>query len=151
MDSSILEIILTALASIFGVAVTWGVLRTKVTSIENQLHKVWDNIDNLERFRNNSEPALAHYSKVEDKFENDIASSKSDIITLKERALNMATIKEVREEFITRKELDLHLIHFNNILDTTAESVKRLDNNVEKLTELITKDVLSRKENDNKE
>ena len=143
MSDTIINMLIAALGASFGGAITWGAIRSRVASHEKQLARLWENSEKFENFKSSTEPALKHYDKTEDKFSNDIAKNKSDITKLQEKVQNVATLKEVRDEFVSRKELELHIQKFESSLNHATESIQKVDTNLGKLIELLSTNVVS--------
>ena len=94
--------------ALVGVVSTFAVLRSNVNRLNETNKEQEKKIEQLERFRNEKSPVIAHLSKVEGLMFAKIDSHSEALTSLKEQVSQAPSMKEVRDEFVT-KELFLQM------------------------------------------
>jgi len=106
-----------------GVIATFAVLKQKVADSlakddEQDIRfkefriKVEDDLSYLQKFKNESKPQLEHLSRVEQAITKKLDNSAQEITRLNQQITQSPTMKEVREEFVTKemyKQLEKHI------------------------------------------
>lgn len=98
----------SVVVALVGVVSTFAVLRSNVHRLNETNKEQGKKLEELEKFRNESAPVIAHLSKVEDSMFAKIDSHSESLTALKEQVGQVPSMKEVRDEFVT-KELFLQM------------------------------------------
>jgi len=125
-----------------GVVSTFAVLRQKVAdSIQRDIdqdeefntykEKLSNSIEELQKFRNETSPAIEHYSRIEVGYGKKIDYLTQEITKLNQQITQAPTMKEVRDEFVTKemyKQLEKHIdIKFNILEDNQNKANSMLN------------------------
>ena len=100
--------IVSVVVALVGVVSTFAVMRSNVHRLNETNKEQAKKLEELEKFRNENAPVIAHLSKVEDSMFAKIDSHSESLTSLKEQVGQVPSMKEVRDEFVT-KELFLQM------------------------------------------
>ena len=129
-----------------GVVATFAVLRQKVTDsitrdneqdirFNEYRNKIGAELNELQKFKNETTPAIEHYSRIEIAYGKKIDYLTQEITKLNQQLTQSPTMKEVRDEFVTKemyKQLEKHI----------DEKFTKLELNQEKANDMIHKVVV---------
>ena len=100
--------IVSVAIALVGVVSVFAVMRANVNSLNEENKEQAKKLEQLEKFRNENEPVIAHLSKVEGLMFTKIDLHSELLTALKEQVGQAPSMKEVRDEFVT-KELFLQM------------------------------------------
>ena len=98
-----------ALAGVIG---TFAVMKNKVNEGGTKDKEQDTRLKELEKFMNEKAPLLEHLSKVENAFGKKLDEHAGAIVAVKEKITQAPTMKEVRDEFVTKemfKQMEKHI------------------------------------------
>ncbi len=124
---------LSLFIAISGVAGTFAVIKNKVNEGGTKDKEQDTRIKELEKFMNEKAPLLEHLSKVENAFGKKLDEHAGAIVTVKEKITQAPTMKEVRDEFVTKemfKQMEKHI----------DEKFDRVEMGLSKILEKLEKD-----------
>lgn len=104
--------IISLAIAVFGIAVSWGVQKSDIAKSKKTDDDQDKKIEELQKFMNAKEPLLAHLSKVEESCGKKLDFHNADITKLKQEITQVPTMKEVREEFVSKemfKQMEKHI------------------------------------------
>lgn len=122
-----------ALMAASGIVVTFAILRVTVSKLvkENEIQS--SDIIKLTKFKNEKEPLLAHLSKTENEFRAKIEELGKENVALKMKINAMPSMKEVRNEFVS-KEIFLQMEkHMDEKFEGLADGIKQVLQNQERI------------------
>ena len=137
MESWMVSIIIAGV----GVISTFAVLKQKVadsisrdTEQDIRFKEYRDKVDgelhSLQKFKNETTPAIDHYSRIEVSYGKKIEYLTQEITKLNQQITQAPTMKEVRDEFVTKemyKQLEKHI----------DEKFTKMEANQEKANEML--------------
>ncbi|MDY0124500.1 hypothetical protein, partial [Sulfurimonas sp.] len=92
-----------------------------------------DRLKQLEKFVDSNAPLLVHFSKAENSVLSKLDSCSSDIIKLQQQINQSPTMKEVRDEFMTKemfrqveKHIDTRFDTFEKKFDSLNDGLKEI-------------------------
>ena len=94
--------------ALVGVVSTFAVLRSNVNRLNETNKEQAKKLEEVDEFRNKNAPVIAHLSKVQDLMFAKIDAHSESLTSLKEQVTQAPSMKEVRDEFVT-KELFLQM------------------------------------------
>jgi hypothetical protein len=116
---------------------TFAVLKQKVTDsvirdneqddrFKEYKNKIDEEIQGLQKFKNETLPAIEHYSRIEQGYGKKLDYHSQEITKLSQQISQAPTMKEVRDEFVTKemyKQMQKHI----------DEKFDKLENGIEKI------------------
>lgn len=93
----------SVVVALVGVVSTFAVLRSNVHRLNETNKDQAKKIEQLERFGNENAPVIAHLSKVEGLMFAKIDAHSESLTSLKEKVGQAPSMKEVRDEFVTKE------------------------------------------------
>lgn len=95
-----------------GVVSTFAVMKYMISKNEEAGKKRDEKQDIFEKFMNEKAPLLDHLSKTEDEMRKQISKQSENITSLKEKISQAPSMKEVRDEFVSKemfKQMEKHM------------------------------------------
>ena len=112
--------------ALVGVVSTFAVLRSNVHRLNETNKEQGKKLEELERFHNKNTPVIIHLSKVEGLMFSKLDSHSETLTKLKEQVSQAPTMKEVRDEFVT-KELFLQMQkHMDERFDSLGKTLNKI-------------------------
>ena len=84
----------------------------QIGETKSQVRKLFTLTDGLSEFMNTNTPVLNHFSKIEDIHNKKLENQSSDIVELKTKLNTVPTMKEVKDEFLSKemfKQFEKHM------------------------------------------
>ena len=93
----------SVVVALVGVVSTFAVLRSNVHRLNETNKEQAKKLEQLERFGNENAPVIAHLSKAEDLMFAKLDAHSESLTSLKEQVGQAPSMKEVRDEFVTKE------------------------------------------------
>lgn len=124
---------ISVVIALVGVISTFAVYKNKVSDSEDRDKKQDDRLEKLEKFMNSNTPLLEHLSKSENAIFAKLDKHSSGITTLQQQIGQSPTMKEVRDEFMTKEMFRQVEKHIDNRFDTFEKKFDGLNEGLEKI------------------
>ena len=95
--------IVSVAVALVGVISTFAVMRSNVHRLTETNKEQGKKLEELEKFRNENAPVIAHLSKVEGLMFKKIDGHSAVLASLKEQISQVPSMREVRGEFVTKE------------------------------------------------
>lgn len=118
--------------ALVGVVSSFAVIRQKVNEGGNKDQEQDKRLTELEKFMNEKNPMLNHFSKIEEGYGKKLNKHSMDITELQQKITQTPTMTEVRNEFVTKemfKQMEKHI----------DEKFDKLENGIEKILNKLDK------------
>ena len=95
-----------------GVISSFAVIKQKVNEGGSKDKEQDHRLKDLEKFMNEKQPLLVHLSKIEHAYGKKLDEHSSAIVAVKEKITQAPTMKEVRDEFVSKemfKQMEKHI------------------------------------------
>lgn len=126
--------IISLVIAIIGAVATYAVMRNNVDRLVKENEKLKEDFAELEKFKNETKPQFFAMSKSCDEIKDKQAEQSQIIAQLKEQIAQAPTMKEVRQEFVTKemfKQMEKHIDEkFSLVQHGIDEILKKLDRRV---------------------
>lgn len=126
--------IISLVIAIIGAVATYAVMRNNVDRLVKENEKLKEDFAELEKFKNETKPQFFAMSKSCDEIKDKQAEQAQTIAQLKEQIAQAPTMKEVRQEFVTKemfKQMEKHIDEkFSLVQHGIDEILKKLDRRV---------------------
>jgi len=129
--------IISPLIIIAGFIGTFAVIRSKVVVGESKNIKQDERIEILEKFMNNNTPLLTHLSKSENTIFSKLDIHSNNITTMQQQIGQSPTMKEVRDEFMTKEMFRQVEKHIDTRFDSFEKKFDGLSDGLEKILTAI--------------
>lgn len=126
--------IISLIIAIVGAVATYAVMRNNVDRLVRENEKLKTDFAELEKFKNETKPQFYAMTKACDEIKDKQAEQSQIIAQLKEQIAQAPTMKEVRQEFVTKemfKQMEKHIDEkFSLVQHGIDEILKKLDRRV---------------------
>lgn len=126
--------IISLIIAIVGAVATYAVMRNNVDRLVKENEKLKTDFAELEKFKNETKPQFYAMTKACDEIKDKQAEQSQIIAQLKEQIAQAPTMKEVRQEFVTKemfKQMEKHIDEkFSLVQHGIDEILKKLDRRV---------------------
>lgn len=126
--------IISLIIAIVGAVATYAVMRNNVDRLVKENEKLKTDFAELEKFKNETKPQFYAMTKACDEIKDKQAEQAQTIAQLKEQIAQAPTMKEVRQEFVTKemfKQMEKHIDEkFSLVQHGIDEILKKLDRRV---------------------
>lgn len=123
--------IISLIIAIVGAVATYAVMRNNVDRLVKENEKLKTDFAELEKFKNETKPQFYAMTKACDEIKDKQAEQSQIIAQLKEQIAQAPTMKEVRQEFVTKemfKQMEKHIDEkFSLVQHGIDEILKKLD------------------------
>lgn len=128
-----ISLIIAVMTFVITFASTFGAMKSKATAADIKDKEQDKNFVILNKFMNENVPLLRHLSKAENAIVDKQEEQSKDIVSLKQKIAHSPTMKEVRDEFLTKeifiqfeKHIDTRFDHFEKKFDTIADGQEKI-------------------------
>lgn len=123
--------IISLFIAVIGAIATYAVMRNNVDRLVKENEKLKTDFTELEKFKNETKPQFYAMTKACDEIKDKQAEQSQIIAQLKEQIAQAPTMKEVRQEFVTKemfKQMEKHIDEkFSLVQHGIDEILKKLD------------------------
>jgi len=122
--------IISLIIAIVTAIATYAVMRNNVDRLVKENEKQKADIDNLEKFKNENAQRIEYLMKASDELKQKAQEQSESITSLKEKVAQAPTMKEVRQEFVS-KEM------FNQMQKHIDEKFQMVQSGIQKILEKL--------------
>lgn len=123
--------IISLIIAVIGAIATYAVMRNNVDRLVKENEQFAKRVEELEKFKNETSPQFNQMTKQCEEIQEKQNSQAQTIATLKEQIAQAPTMKEVRQEFVTKemfKQMEKHIDEkFSLVQHGIDEILKKLD------------------------
>lgn len=118
--------------ALVGVVSSFAVIRQKVNEGGNKDQEQDKRLTDLEKFMNEKNPMLNHFSKIEEAYGKKLDTHSRDITELQQKITQTPTMTEVRNEFVTKEMFKQMEKHIDEKFDKLESGIEKILNKLDK-------------------
>ena len=118
--------------ALVGVVSSFAVIRQKVNEGGNKDQEQDKRLTELEKFMNEKNPMLNHFSKIEEGYGKKLDNHSRDITELQQKITQTPTMTEVRNEFVTKEMFKQMEKHIDEKFDKLESGIEKILNKLDK-------------------
>lgn len=118
--------------ALVGVVSSFAVIRQKVNEGGNKDQEQDKRLTELEKFMNEKNPMLNHFSKIEEAYGKKLDNHSRDITELQQKITQTPTMTEARNEFVTKEMFKQMEKHIDEKFDKLESGIEKILNKLDK-------------------